>query len=88
MPARGKRFIEPEKVPIINNGVLIPKPKANKSKKPKILFAMVATMVRISARPGERQGEATEPLASPNIKIENADPDFEIDPLFCINRGM
>ena len=55
MPARGNKVIDPENVPIINSGVLMPKPNANKSKNPKNLFPSVATIVNIKARPGDTQ---------------------------------
>ena len=88
MPALGSKFIDPENVPKIRSGVLIPNPKANKSKKPKTLLPSVATMVKINARPGDTQGEATDPLAIPKKKAEVAEPEFDTDPLFCINRGI
>ena len=75
MPARGNKVIDPENVPIINSGVLMPKPNANKSKNPKNLFPSVATIVNIKARPGDTHGDATEPLAIPNKNADNAEPD-------------
>ena len=81
-------MIDVENVPIINNGMLIPTPKTKRRSSPKNLFAIVATIVKTRASPGDRQGDDTVPLASPKRKIDKYDPDPEIDLLLFIKLGI
>lgn len=87
MPALGNMSNEVEKVPISNNGVLNPMPKANKSRNPKKRLFSVATMLSKRIRPGETQGEAIVPLATPNINEEKIDPEAPRECRTCSFRG-
>src|SRR5579872_3118961 len=74
IPARGSILSDVEKVPTSNNGKLNPMPKEKSSKKPSHLLPSVVTMLSKSISPGDKQGEATEPLTAPNAKAEAIEP--------------
>ena len=74
MPDLGSKERELENVPISSRGMLSPIPKANNKTNPINLLPSVVTMVNNNIRPGERQGDATVPLAAPNKKAERRVP--------------
>src|SRR5262245_50799708 len=74
IPARGKTANDDEKVPIIKSGTLKPTPNIKSSKKPMSLLFNVVTILKSKTRPGDKQGDATVPLAAPNKKAERNEP--------------
>src|SRR5579885_1168438 len=88
IPARGSTLMECEKVPISNKGTPKPRPKKKRSIKPINLLPKVVTMLNNSTKPGDKHGDATEPLTAPKKNAEMKDPCLKLDLLDCNERGI
>ena len=73
-PALGSAPKDPENVPIISSGIPRPMPKLKSKTKPRTVLPIAVTIESNKTSPGDKQGDATVPLAIPNKKMERNEP--------------